>query len=218
MRRVVTVSQSIWRAISVDWNFDARTRESSESTAGYASTEVMGLTQWVGKPQLRLVHEQIGAWRALLHFARMHAAALRVPMVDIGVHDEPDAYLVPWSNGQPWANGVMWSAPPIVLTTAAAARGDDRLRITAPAARVPVLGQIMSDANDWPFTVVSVRPLGGDEYELMVAPHLRADIPAGGRIYCEGRGLFLLREGGNPAYGLNRRAQPEMQLVEYINR
>lgn len=204
------------RLTGVDWDIDWREQSAGTAISGTRKIVLGQLPRWVGSLEQILRPQDIGPYRAARIHARGLTGVFRVAMVD-PVAAQVSGGSVPFSDGASFSDGALFFDESVVSCVAAAEAGAETLVVDETAAPHPIrIGQIMSYA-DWPFMVVA-RSGTGAEVTLTVQMPLRIAIPAGAAIHFQGRGLFEMVEprSGNPAYGLNRVAQPVLNLQEWL--
>lgn len=213
-RRIVDLPYP--RLTGVDWDIDWREQSAGTAISGTRRIVLGQLPRWVGSLPQILRPQDIGRYRAARLYARGMTGIFRVPMVD-PVTAQASYGSVPFSDGASFSDGTLFFDETVVSCVAAAEAGAETLVVDETAAPHPIrIGQILSHA-DWPFAVVA-RSGTGSEVTLTVEMPLRAPIPAGAAIHFQGRGLFEMVEprSGNPIYGLNRVAQPVLNLQEWL--
>lgn len=221
-RPVINVPDQLMRTMQVDWSIDWRGQQSGEVNAGTTQTVYNAFPRWVGSPTWHLRRQDILTWRAIRSAAQGRVGIYRLPLIDpLGFSSAFDLKGIPFSNDMPFSHGLGFSYRPYVTAATSAARGSTSLRVDVTGAGdlVPVQGQLLSH-NDWPFLVVSVCRVSALIYNLNIQMHLRDDVAAGDRIDLRAFGLFeAVEEGmGNPAYGRDHRARPQMSFREVLSR
>lgn len=220
-RPIVTIPRELWREFEMDWHIDWRGQAAGTTQAGQTKVVYNAFPRWKGTPKFILHGENFLKWRAIQAEAMGHVGIYRVPMRD------PIAFLRPNTN-VPLTDVNMTTGLGLEFTPTSLAVGDhaigvDTVRLdTSPTGEVPVAGQTMSHGEDWPFVIRSLDPVDGeaDQYDLRIAPPLRATMPNGQEVRYEAIGRFELanRDQGFPPYGVRRVARVSIPLQEVLTR
>lgn len=223
-RTVITLPVNFLRYLQVDWDIDWRQMSGGDFNDGTTGTMFFGFPRWIGTPTARLRRSMIGQWRAIRAEAQGALGVYRIRMQDPLVFDVSaldgvySAQGIPTSTGATLANGLGTEYAPFAIATTQAMAGAVRLSIDTSSADgyTPVVGQIMSHGEDWPFLVSSVRDHGANVYELTVQMPLRAAVSSGDLIQLRGLGRFQALEPdmGRVSYGAAPRADVSLNFVE----
>jgi hypothetical protein len=211
-RRIITLTDAFPHVTSVDWDIDWREQSSGTSIAGRREIALNSLPRWVGRPSFNFANEAIGLWRAHRLAARGMTGIFRVTMLDTAVFDVPNI-ATPFSDSATFSDGASFGGEYTVTCPSGAAAGANQITVDMATATGTIRqGQFLSH-DDWPFCVTSIL---GDV--LTIEMPLRRAIPAGALIRLQARGLFEMVEArtGNAAYGLNRFAETDMVLQEWL--
>lgn len=217
IRNIIDVPLLFMRALDVNWRPDWRGQPPWQGVDGSEQVVLNRFPRWIGSPSLLLPPEMVGAWRAIVLQAEGRVNAYRIRMVDPLL--QPDIRGGDWwSNWQAYQAGLYSEPRPQILCPDGAAVGATSIVIDERGAPEPVrVGAYLSHA-DWPFAVTG-RSGSGAEVTLTVKL-LRKAIPEGAAIDLLARGVFLGTSDamGFPAYDLVGVAQPQLDLIEWINR
>lgn len=223
-RSIVTFPRSLLRMMRMDWDIEWRGQGVGAFNSGVTQVVYNAFPRWVGSPKVHLHNTAIRQFRAIRHAAQGRRHVFRVPMVDPIGFDMLSAGGVTLSQGAPFSTAATFSTgqglayAPFALAVGAASAGATQLRIdVSPTGVAPVPGQHMSH-DDRPFVVTWSDLVSGTIYDVGIQMPLRAAISDGDEVRLEAVGLFEVVEeqGGNPSYDRNRRAQPEIQLREWL--
>lgn len=216
IRDIVDVPRLFWRAAAIDWRIDWRGQSAGGDLAGGEQIVYNAAPRIVGSPTLVLPRRMIGSWRALMARRQGRVNAIRARLVDpalprIGGGTAGDDW-------EAWLAGQYVEPRPQIPAVAAAAAGDSTLVVDERLAPFPVQVGAFLSYGDWPFLVTS-RSGSGATVTLEVAL-LRTAIAEGASIDLLARGLFVgtADEDGSPAYGADRIARPQLDLVEWVTR
>lgn len=221
IRQIVDVPLPFARLVGVDWRPDWRGQPPAQGTDGSEQVVFNAFPRWRGAPEMVLRPEMIGQWRALVARARGRVNAYRMRMIDPVVSGirPPRLHDAGVNQGfRAWEAGMYIEPRPQVTLVSAVPAGASAIVVDERPAPHPVrVGQILSH-DDWPF-LVEGRSGAGSAVTLQVAM-LRKPIPAGASIDLIARGIFLATSDamGFPAYGRDRVARPQLDLVEWITR
>lgn len=217
IRDIIDIPLPFLRALTVDWRPDWRGQPPATGTDGSDQVVYNAFPRWVGAPQLVLPPEMIGDWRALVLRGQGRVNAYRVRMIDPVVSPvwSGAGWRAIWSAYQ---SGLYVEPRPQMPCAAPAAAGATSIVVDESALARPVTVGSFLSYQDWPFAVIG-RSGSGTVTTLQVEL-LRVAIPAGAQIDVIARGIFLASGDamGLPAYGLDRVARPQLDLVEWITR
>ncbi|GGE26588.1 hypothetical protein SAMN05421774_11256 [Gemmobacter megaterium] len=217
IRDIIDIPLPFLRALTVDWRPDWRGQPPATGTDGSDQVVYNAFPRWVGAPQLVLPPEMVGAWRALVLRGQGRVNAYRVRMVDPVVSPvwSGAGWREVWSA---WQSGLYVEPRPQMPCAAPAAAGATSIVVDESALSRPITVGSFLSYQDWPFAVTG-RSGSGAATTLQVEL-LRVAIPAGAQIDVIARGVFLASGDamGLPAYGLDRVARPQLDLVEWITR
>lgn len=225
-RPFVSVPRSLVRISAVDWDIDWRERSAGAGNSDSTQVVIGPAPRWFGSVPLVLPRQATLEWRALRLTARGRTGIYRMPMVDpLGIcitRTTSEGLGLPFSTGERFSTGKGFRYKPTLTNVGAAAAGANEIVVSENQATHALrLGMLLSH-DDWPFAVTSITSdtLGGDPvFVLTFEPFLRAAIPDGDLIEMDATGLFECVDGsGNPAYDMNRVAQPIVNFREWINR
>lgn len=217
MRDIIDLPRALMRAVSCDWDIEWRGQDAGEGVDGSEQIISNAPARWIGSPTLALHGDLIGQFRALRARARGRVNAWRLPMIDtvisgrmVGLAGRALAS---------WQNGYLPEVRPVVFAVNAAAAGAEQIVIDERQLAHPIkVGAILSQ-DDWPFMVVD-RSGAGAAVTLQIEMPLRRGFAAGAAIDLFARGIFIAAGDGigNPVYGLDRVARPDLSFVEWIAR
>ncbi|AKO96833.1 hypothetical protein MALG_01657 [Marinovum algicola DG 898] len=227
-REIVDVPRGLLRLLEVDWDIDWRAQGLRDSADGVSTAVINRFPRWSGSPRVVLSGERLRAWRAIRAEAQGLVGLYRVPMVDpVGYRPQAAAEAagiaatgVPFSTGEVFSHGQGFAFDPVALATAGFAAGAREITLdTATAGGFPKVGQILSH-DDRPFMVTAILATSGTECTIRIQLPLRADLPAGGRVQMQARGIFQAAEQqmGNPSYGRDQVSRVRLSFQEVLNR
>ncbi|WP_323764597.1 hypothetical protein [Marinovum sp.] len=227
-REIVDVPRGLLRLLEVDWDIDWRGQGLRDSADGVSTAVINRFPRWIGSPRVVLEGDRLRAWRAIRAEAQGLVGLYRVPMVDPVGYDYRQAVEdagiapagVPFSTGESFSHGHGFAYDPVAQATADFAAGAPEITIdTASAGALPRVGQILSH-DDRPFLVTAILTTSGTECTIRIQLPLRTDLPEGGLVQMQARGIFEAAEQqmGNPSYGLDLVSRVRLSFREYLGR